>query len=92
MLALAESRVPAGVEDFTRREKEAGMLIRVIYPDNRYDFVKDTFLDQLIRNRSITMFQRKSGWVRVGVDPVRLKSRRATLRPEKGRSSQSPGH
>ncbi len=68
------------------------MLIRVIYPDNRYDFVKDTHLDRLIRERSIMMFQRKSGWVRVGVDPVRQISRRAALQAGQGRSRNSSEH
>jgi len=50
------------------------MLIRVMYHDEKYDFVPAARLNELIENGRIAMFQRgSSGWVRVGVDPVRSK-------------------
>ena len=49
------------------------MMIHVIYKDKRYDFVKDSRLDELIRSDSILMFKRQSGWVRIGIDPIRMK-------------------
>lgn len=64
------------------------MLIRVMYSDNRYDFVQDTHLDRLIQDRSITMFQRKSGWVRVSIDPIRHKSRHAVAQGQERRKTQ----
>lgn len=65
------------------------MLIQVSYDDERYDYVKDFMLDRLIQSGAISSFRRKSGWVRVGVDPVRTSSsanytgveRRAPLTP-----------
>lgn len=47
------------------------MLIQVMYPDNKYDYVKDFLLDELIASRKIIKFRRASGWVTIGVDPVR---------------------
>jgi hypothetical protein len=47
------------------------MLIQVHYTDKRFDYVKDNMLHGLIESKSITGFRRSSGWVTVGVDPVR---------------------
>ncbi len=55
------------------------MLIRVIYHDYRFDFVKPFLLDRELLLGRISMFRRRSGWVFVGIDPVRenRKNRRA---------------
>ncbi|HUI67250.1 MAG TPA: hypothetical protein VL087_03480 [Nitrospirota bacterium] len=47
------------------------MVIRVIYQNQRYDFVKASRLDEFIETGAIASFQRRSGWVRVGIDPIR---------------------
>jgi hypothetical protein len=47
------------------------MLIQVNYTDDRYDFVKDFMLETLIASGAIAKFRRSSGWVQIGVDPVR---------------------
>jgi len=47
------------------------MLIRVQYVDNRYDMVKDIWLEEMITSKRISRFQRSDGWVIIGVDPVR---------------------
>ena len=47
------------------------MLIHVMYPGNKYDYVKEFMLDKLIETRKIVKFWRDSGWVTIGVDPVR---------------------
>jgi len=47
------------------------MLIQVNYTDDRYDFVKDFMLETLIASGAIAKFRRTSGWVQIGVDPVR---------------------
>ena len=54
------------------------MLIQVNYKDDKYDYVKDFMLETLIASGVIAKFRRSSGWVRVGVDPVR-KDRQGTL-------------
>ena len=51
------------------------MLIQVVYTDNKQDYVKPNMLDTLIELRKISRFKRSSGWVTIGVDPVR-KTRR----------------
>ncbi|MBL0226304.1 MAG: hypothetical protein IPQ16_12295 [Geobacteraceae bacterium] len=47
------------------------MLIQIMFPDNHQDFVKPGMLDPLIESRTITRFKRSSGWVTIGIDPVR---------------------
>jgi hypothetical protein len=47
------------------------MLIQVNYTDDRYDFVKDFMLETLIASGAIAKFRRTTGWVQIGVDPVR---------------------
>lgn len=52
------------------------MLIQVVYADNHHDFVKPALLDMLIELNKIIKFKRSSGWVTLGIDPVR-KNRRS---------------
>jgi hypothetical protein len=47
------------------------MLIQVLYDDNRYDYVKGPQLDRLLEGNKVQKFKRSTGWVTVGVDPVR---------------------
>lgn len=47
------------------------MLIQIMYPGNKYDYVKESILDKLIDNGDIVRFKRTSGWVSLGVDRVR---------------------
>lgn len=56
------------------------MLIQVNYPDNRFDFVKENILDVLIEKKRITRFRRSSGWVTLGVDPIRTLKREYTYK------------
>ncbi|UFS69157.1 hypothetical protein LPW11_14785 [Geomonas sp. RF6] len=53
------------------------MLIQVNWTNNRYDYVKDFMLDSLIESGKVARFLRSTGWVTVGVDPIRT-SRKAT--------------
>jgi hypothetical protein len=55
------------------------MLIQVIYDDNHHDFVKPVILDTLIESRKIAKFKRSSGWVTVGMDPVRKSLRESAF-------------
>lgn len=48
-----------------------GILIKVIYYDNRIDLVRPYALDRLIAAGEIKKFFRSEGWVKLGVDPVR---------------------
>ena len=47
------------------------MLIRVVYKDNVHDYVKDFQLGRFLDAGKIIKFQRRTGWVTVGKDPVR---------------------
>ncbi|WP_321371411.1 GSU3473 family protein [uncultured Desulfuromusa sp.] len=47
------------------------MLIRVRYKDGRIDLVPSKKLDELIVMSEIEQFERSSGWVKVGADPIR---------------------
>jgi hypothetical protein len=45
-----------------------------MYHDEKYDLIPAARLNEMIETGRIAMFQRgSSGWVRVGVDPVRSK-------------------
>lgn len=50
------------------------MLVQVNWTNNRYDYVKDFMLDSLIEAGVVARFLRSSGWVTIGVDPVRSSS------------------
>jgi hypothetical protein len=45
--------------------------IKVIFIDDSEGFVKEAQLNALITSGKIKSFLRSSGWVRVGIDPVR---------------------
>ena len=47
------------------------MFIQIMHLDNRFDYVKENMLDVLIESNQIASFKRSSGWVVLGVDPVR---------------------
>ena len=56
------------------------MLIQVNYPDDRFDYVKENILDTLIETKKIERFRRSTGWVTLGVDPVRTSRREYTYK------------
>ncbi len=47
------------------------MVIRVMYNDDRHDYVPAFRLGQLIAEGKIKKFYRSSGWVTIGKDPIR---------------------
>src|SRR3990170_7946549 len=47
------------------------MLIKVMYQNNEYGTVNPFLLDKLIASGKIKKFLRSSGWVTIGVDPIR---------------------
>lgn len=66
------------------------MLIQVNYVDDRYDYVKDFMLEPLIKSGAIAKFRRSSGWVRVGVDPIRKSRPDASYLGSERRGSAPP--
>ncbi|MBJ6749802.1 GSU3473 family protein [Geomonas anaerohicana] len=60
------------------------MLVQVNWTNKRYDYVKDYMLDSLIESGVVARFLRSSGWVTVGVDPIRSVKNKAGYRgPER---------
>ncbi len=59
------------------------MMIRIRYPDGRYDMVKVSHLDCLIAANRISGFLRATGWVVIGRDPIRRNSRGFYSGPER---------
>ncbi len=51
------------------------MMVRIQYPDGKYDMVKVSQLDRLIAENRISGFCRTTGWVTIGRDPIRRNSR-----------------
>lgn len=52
------------------------MMIPVKYNDGRHDLVKPQILERLLSTHKLVGFKRSSGWVTVGVDPIRKRERR----------------
>jgi len=67
------------------------MLIRVVYNDNKYDFINPARLDEEIKSGRIAMFKRSSGWAHVGIDPVRMERNNA-IREMVAERRQSSSH
>ncbi|MCD6186692.1 MAG: hypothetical protein J7K09_00895 [Desulfuromusa sp.] len=47
------------------------MLIRVRYKDGRINLIPSKNLDELIVMSEIDQFERSTGWITVGRDPIR---------------------
>ncbi len=67
------------------------MHIQVMYADQRYDLIKASQLEDYIRQGKIIKFKRSSGWVTVGVDPLRGRTAltRIYTGPERRRVAQN---
>jgi hypothetical protein len=50
--------------------------IEVIMSDGTHHCFTPQVLDVLLENNRVTRFRREYGWVTVGVDPIRVRSRR----------------
>jgi hypothetical protein len=55
------------------------MLLQIISEDNRFDYVKDFRLNDLIESRKVKKFRRSTGWVTIGVDPIRTNDNERTF-------------
>lgn len=62
------------------------MRIRVRYKDGRIDLVPSQKLDELIVMSEIEQFERSTGWVKLGEDPVRSTIRGTYYGPERRKS------
>ena len=63
------------------------MPISVLFKDNTYGVIKRARIEEFIISGKITKFFRTSGWVTIGIDPIRkadhahLEERRQTATP-----------
>jgi len=48
------------------------MTIQIQYPNAKFDVVKTTMLGRMLAQNQVSKFKRRSGWVVVGVDPIRV--------------------
>ena len=56
-------------------QRKVGLVsIETITNDGTVRFCHPSMLDALLEKNHVTKFRRQSGWVTVGVDPVRTKS------------------
>ena len=60
------------------------MLVQIHWTNKSYDYVKDFMLESLIEAGVITRFLRSSGWVTIGIDPVRANT------PNRGKKGHKP--
>ena len=47
------------------------MMIPVVYNSGTHDIIKAERLNRLLCNGMIEKFKRATGWVKVGIDPIR---------------------
>ncbi len=47
------------------------MLLKVIYQDDKYDMVRPSLLNELIKLKKIKKFYRSGGWADIERDPIR---------------------
>jgi hypothetical protein len=66
------------------------MLVQVNWTNNRYDYVKDFMLDSLIEAGVVARFLRSSGWVTVGVDPIRSSTSKRNYNGSERRALGNP--
>ena len=65
------------------------MLIKVMYKDGKLGKIEHYQLDDLIDSDKIKKFQRSSGWVTIGVDPIRKVRREDSPEaPERGKDNK----
>jgi hypothetical protein len=64
------------------------MLLRVMYHNERYDFIKAARFNEFIEVGTLAMFQRSGGWVRVDIDPIRSKKTDSSYNGAERRQSQ----
>jgi hypothetical protein len=63
--------------------------IDVITRDGTYQHLAPPVLDILLEKNQVMKFRRSSGWVTVGIDPIRVKDRREASRLFNGHDRRS---
>jgi len=63
--------------------------IETIIADGTHHILTPAVLDVLLENNQVVKFKRSSGWVTVGIDPIRFKNRREASRSYNGHDRRS---
>ena len=63
--------------------------IEAIIGDGTHHLLMPSVLDVLLENNQVVKFKRSSGWVTVGIDPIRFKNRREASRSFNGHDRRS---
>ena len=63
--------------------------IETIVDNDTLHYFTPQVLDVMLGNNLVVRFKRSSGWVTVGVDPIRTKNRREASRPYSGHERRS---
>ena len=58
--------------------------IEVILSDGAHHYLEPSVLDVLLEKNQVEKFKRSSGWVTVGISPVRVGNRRGSYLPYHG--------
>ena len=69
------------------RKRKANIDVITIY--GTYQHLAPSALDLMLENHLVKMFKRSSGWVKVGIDPIRVKDRREASQSFKGPERRS---
>lgn len=56
-------------------EIERRKMVHIEYDNQKYDYVSNSTLDNLLEINKIIKFKRTAGWATVGVDPIRKTKR-----------------
>ena len=75
--------------DRRARRRPGQPHIDVITNDGNYRHLTPLVLDIMLEKNLILKFKRSSGWVTVGIDPIRVKDRREASLPFNGPDQRS---
>jgi hypothetical protein len=70
--------------------EDKGMMIGVIYKNNKRGMIDEYLLDDLIREGKINAFRRSSGWVKIGHDPIRERWKPSKYNGQERRKRELP--
>ncbi|HKZ18304.1 MAG TPA: hypothetical protein VJ161_12655 [Geobacteraceae bacterium] len=73
-----------------RSWEDKGMMIGVIYKNNKRGMIDEYLLDDLIKEGKINAFRRSSGWVKIGHDPIRERWKPSKYNGQERRKHELP--
>ena len=70
--------------------EDKGMMIGVIYKNNKRGMIDEYLLDDMIKEGKINAFRRSSGWVKIGHDPIRERWKPSKYNGQERRKRELP--